>query len=216
MLGGADQMPDRPGDLVGDDQPETDQRREHQQRQDRDDQREGNLQPGAVFGKALILRHRLLRSVHMVENRRVDRLFDHQHHRLGRVELDDRLLHRAVKPGDDRNLPGLRKGDIPLRRAPSPPCPANRPAGDDHLAGIRAENHRLGQPPHSNLLVQIGFERIRVAEEIIADLRQIARHRQRIQPDVVVMLGKIALRDLVALIQRRLDPLVEPGLNADN
>jgi hypothetical protein len=65
-----------------------------------------------------------------------------------------------------------------------------------------------------SVLVDIKLQRVRVAEIFVADLRQRVGHRDRVELDLVIMLGEVALRDLRALSQCRLYPLVEPGLNA--
>ena len=79
---------------------------------------------------------------------------------------------------------------------------------------MRAENFRFRQAAFGDLHFEVIGELVRVAEEH-PPLREVAGHGQRVQPDVVVMFGEIALRDLVALVERGLHTLVEPSLDAE-
>ncbi len=64
-LGGLDQPADRAGDLVRHHQPDQHRRRQHQQRHQGEDQREGDLQPGAVLVQPVVFGDRLLGRAHV-------------------------------------------------------------------------------------------------------------------------------------------------------
>ena len=207
-------MSDRLGDLVGDHQPDQHRRREHQQRHGREHQRERNLQPGPVMLQPLILRDRRLGPLHVRKDRGVDRPLDHEHQRRRRIQLDHRLFQRRVRLAGHHNLAGSSGGDHTRRRQ----CRAQtreQPGGGDNLLGHRLENHRLRQPAFGGLRHQKRSKPIGVTKEDRAVQRQLIGDRQGVEPDVVGMFLQVALRHLAAFIQRRLHPLVEPGLDAD-
>ena len=95
-LGGVDQPADGPRDLVRHHQPDQHRRRQHQQRHQRENPREGHLQPGAAFVQPAVFGDRLLGARHVGQDLRIDGPADQQHQRRRRIELHDGAHAGAV------------------------------------------------------------------------------------------------------------------------
>ncbi len=121
-LGGVDQPPDRPGDLVGQHQPGQHGGEQHQQRHQGEDDGEGHLQLGAVLVQPVVFADQPLGALRGGDDLRVHRAVDHQH-QLGRgAELDHGADVVVGAAADHRHVAAPRRLDLVVGRAGRRSC----------------------------------------------------------------------------------------------